>query len=186
MNEDLVNVKLKNMRFSLYLILFIFICFGLLFLGQAYLTYKNRSLERVESDFKLFSKNVAFQVKNKYNGAVGVLKNLIANNNVVNVLRNVSNTFIASVDLRFIDLSTSIALFLSSKGFNEVSKVFQHVPLEENSLEGIFYIPVGQNVLISNKNFSFLGINNIIENPIYLVPAKKRVSYYSSYKRVKK
>ncbi|AHH14097.1 methyl-accepting chemotaxis protein [Borrelia hermsii] len=185
MNEDLVNVKLKNMRFSLYLILFIFICFGLLFLGQAYLTYKNRSLERVESDFKLFSKNVAFQVKNKYNGAVGVLKNLIANNNVVNVLRNVSNTFIASVDLRFIDLSTSIALFLSSKGFNEVSKVFQHVPLEENSLEGIFYIPVGQNVLISNKNFSFLGINNIIENPIYLVPAKKRVSYYSSYKRVK-
>ncbi|AAX17920.1 methyl-accepting chemotaxis protein [Borrelia turicatae] len=185
MNEDLVNVKLKNMSFLLYFILFIFICFGLLFLGQAYLNYKSGYLERVESDFKLFSNNVAFQIKNKYDGAVGVLKNLVENDRVLNVLHNVSNSFIASVDLRFIDLDTSIALFLSSKGFNEVSKIFQHIPLEENSLEGIFYIPVGQNVLISNKNFSFLGINNIIEDPIYFVPAKKHVTYYSSYKRIK-
>ncbi|WP_434756936.1 methyl-accepting chemotaxis protein [Borrelia puertoricensis] len=185
MNEDLVNVKLKNMSFLLYLILFVFICFGLLFLGQAYLNYKNGYLERVESDFKLFSNNVAFQIKNKYDGAVGVLKNLIENDRVLSVLHNVSNSFIESIDLRFIDLETSIALFLSSKGFNEVSKIFQHIPLEENSLEGIFYIPVGQNVLISNKNFSFLGINNIIEDPIYFVPAKKHVAYYSSYKRVK-
>lgn len=60
MHEDLINVKLKNMRFLLYLIFVIFICFGLLFLGQAYLNYKNRYLERVESDFKLFSKKCVF------------------------------------------------------------------------------------------------------------------------------
>ncbi|BDU62732.1 methyl-accepting chemotaxis protein [Candidatus Borrelia fainii] len=185
MNEDLLNIKLKNMSFLLYLILFVFICFGLLFLGQAYLNYKNGYLERVESDFKLFSNNVAFKIKNKYDGAVGVLKNLIENDKILSVLHNISNSFIASVDLRFIDLDTSIALFLSSKGFNEVSKIFQHIPLEENSLEGIFYIPVGQNVLISNKNFSFLGIKNIIEDPIYFVPKKKNIAYYSSYRRIR-
>ncbi|ETZ18756.1 Methyl-accepting chemotaxis protein [Borrelia duttonii CR2A] len=31
MREDLVSVKLKNMRFFLYLMLFIFICFGFCF-----------------------------------------------------------------------------------------------------------------------------------------------------------
>ncbi|APR65037.1 methyl-accepting chemotaxis protein [Borrelia anserina] len=185
MNEALVNFKLRNMSFFLYIILFIFICFGLLFLGQAYLDYKNRYLERVESDFKLFSNNLAFRIKNKYDGAVGVLKNLIKSDKVLNVLHNVSSNFIASVDSSFLDLDTSIALFLSSKGFGEVSRVLQHIPLEENSLEGIFYIPVGQNVLISNKNFSFLGINKIIEDPIYFVPAENRVVYYSTYKRVK-
>ncbi|AHH10780.1 Methyl-accepting chemotaxis protein [Borrelia coriaceae ATCC 43381] len=132
-----------------------------------------------------FQKNVSFQIKNKYDAAVGVLRNLIKNEEVLNVLSNVSNSFVASVDLSVIDLNTSIALFLSSKGFNEVSKVFQHIPLEENSLEGIFYVPVGQNVLISNKNFSFLEIDNIIDNPIYLIPAKKHVAYYSSYKKIK-
>ncbi|ACH94829.1 methyl-accepting chemotaxis protein [Borrelia recurrentis A1] len=185
MREDLVSVKLKNMRFFLYLMLFIFICFGFLFLGQAYLNYRHEYLNRIEADFKLFSSNVAFKIKNKYDGAVSVLKNLIKDNNVLNVLHKVSNNFVSNVDLRFIDLNTSIALFLSSKGFNDISKIFQHIPLEANSLEGVFYIPVGKNVLISNKNFSFLDINNIIEDPIYFVPVKESSVYYSSYKRVR-
>ncbi|WP_246040042.1 hypothetical protein [Borrelia crocidurae] len=111
MREDLVNVKLKNMRFFLYLMLFIFICFGFLFLGQAYLNYRHEYLNRIEADFKLFSSNVAFKIKNKYDGAVSVLKNLIKDNNVLNVLHKVSNNFVSNVDLRFIDLNTSIATF---------------------------------------------------------------------------
>ncbi|WP_024653443.1 methyl-accepting chemotaxis protein [Borrelia persica] len=185
MNENLVNVKIKNIRLFLCLILFIFICFSFVFLSQAYLNYKNAYLDRVDTDFKLFSRNVNFQIKKKYDAAVNVLKNLIHDNNVLNVLLEVSNNFVSSIDLRFMDLNTSIALFLSSKGFNAVSKIFQHIPLEADSLEGVFYIPVEKNVLISNKNFSFLDINNIIENPIYSVPVKGSNVYYSGYKRVK-
>ncbi|BCR22011.1 methyl-accepting chemotaxis protein [Borrelia sp. HM] len=187
MNDDLVNVKLKNMKFFLYFVLFVFICFSILFLGQAYLNYKDKYLERIESDFKLFSNNVALQIKSKYNNAVSILRELVRDGEVLNTLNKVSNSFIASVNLESMrDLKISVNLFLNSKGFNEVSKVFKHIRMYfvENSLEGIFYIPTGQNVLISNKDFSFLGINNIIEDPIYSVPANNHVVYYSNYKRI--
>ncbi|QFP41764.1 methyl-accepting chemotaxis protein [Borrelia miyamotoi] len=185
MNEDLVNVKLKNMRFFLYLVLFIFICFSILFLGQAYLNYKDGYLGRIESDFKLFSNNVALQIRSKYNNAVSVLREFVKNGEALNALNKISDNFISSVDFRSIhDLNANIDLFLNSEGFNEVIKIFQHLPFAGNSLEGIFYIPVGQNVLISNKDFSFLDIINILEDPIYYVPKSKHVVYYSNYKRI--
>ncbi|QMU99360.1 methyl-accepting chemotaxis protein [Borrelia sp. A-FGy1] len=186
MNDDLVDIKLKNMKFFLYFLLFVFICFGLLFIGQSCLNYKNEHIERVRSDFYLFSSNVEYRFKNRYEYAKDVLNNLAKDNNVLNILHNASNSFISSIDLKSMyDLNTSSALFLNSKEFDEVSKIFEGISFSNNSLEGIFYIPIGQNVLLSDKSFSFLGINNIIEDPIYLVPARNNVAYYSSYKRIK-
>ena len=174
------------MKFFSFFYFFVFICFSLLFIGQTYLNYKNEYIERVRSDFELFSSNVAFRFKSRYEYAKDILNNFVKDNDVLNVLHNASNSFISNIDLKSMyDLNTSSTLFLNSKEFDEVSKVFEGVPFAENSLEGIFYIPIGQNVLLSDRSFSSLGINNIMEDPIYFVPARNNVAYYSSYKRIK-
>ncbi|WP_445436067.1 methyl-accepting chemotaxis protein [Candidatus Borreliella tachyglossi] len=186
MHDDSVNVKLKNMRFFIYFMLFGFVCFSLLFIGQAYLSYKNGYLERVRSDFRIFSSNVTFQFKNKYDHAIHILNNFIKDDEVLSVLKDASGSFISSIDLKSMyDLKVSSDLFLNSKEFSKVSKIFKYIPFKEDSLEGIFYIPIGQNVLIASRDFSFLDINNIIEHPIYFIPAKTNVAYYSSYQKVR-
>ncbi|WKC58146.1 methyl-accepting chemotaxis protein [Borrelia sp. P9F1] len=186
MDGDLVNVKLKNMRFFLYFVLFVFVCFSSLFLGQAYLNYKNQYVERVRSDFELFSSNVSSRFKSRYGYARDVLSDFVKNNDFLSVLNTASNRFVSGVDLKSMhDLNTSSALFLNSREFDAVSKGLQGISFAENSLEGIFYIPIGQNVLLSDRSFSFLGIKNMMEDPIYFVPARNNVAYYSSYKRIK-
>ncbi|UGQ16266.1 methyl-accepting chemotaxis protein [Borrelia sp. RT5S] len=186
MDGDLINVKLKNMRFFLYFVLFVFVCFSSLFLGQAYLNYKNEYMERVRSDFVLFSSSVSSMFKSRYDYARGVLSDFVKNNDFLSVLHTASNRFVSGVGLKSMyDLNTSSALFLNSGEFDEVSKALRGISFAENSLEGIFYVPAGQNVLLSDRSFSFLGINNILEDPIYFIPARNKVVYYSSYKRVK-
>ena len=186
MDGDLINVKLKNMRFFLYFVLFVFVCFSSLFLGQAYLNYKNEYMGRVRSDFGLFSSSVSSMFKSRYDYARGVLSDFVKNNDFLSVLHTASNRFVSGVGLKSMyDLNTSSALFLNSGEFNEVSKALRGISFAENSLEGIFYVPAGQNVLLSDRSFSFLGINNILEDPIYFIPARNKVVYYSSYKRVK-
>ncbi|UER67757.1 methyl-accepting chemotaxis protein [Borrelia sp. BU AG58] len=186
MDGDLVSVKLKKMSLFLYLMLFVFVCFGALLVGQAYLNYKNEYVARVESDFVLFSSSVASRFKSRYEYARGVLDDFVRDDDFLGVLHAASSSFISGIELRSMhDLNTSSTLFLNSKGFDEVSKILRGISFTENSLEGIFYVPVGQNVLISDKSFSFLGINNIMEDPIYFVPARNNVAYYSSYKRIK-
>ncbi|UGQ17385.1 methyl-accepting chemotaxis protein [Borrelia sp. RT1S] len=186
MDGDLINVKLKNMRFFLYFVLFVFVCFSSLFLGQAYLNYKNEYMERLRSDFDLFSSSVSSMFKSRYDYARGVLSDFVKNNDFLSVLHTASNRFVSGVGLKSMyDLNTSSALFLNSGEFDEVSKALRGISFAENSLEGIFYVPAGQNVLLSDRSFSFLGINNILEDPIYFIPARNKVVYYSSYKRVK-
>ncbi len=98
---------------------------------------------------------------------------------------NSSKSFLLSSSLKLGDnLDENSDLFLKSREFSSIDKIFKTIPVAENSLEGIFYIPIGKNVLISNSNFSSLGLKDVRLDPIYSVPVEKNFKYYSRFMRI--
>ncbi|QFI14701.1 methyl-accepting chemotaxis protein [Borrelia sp. CA_690] len=184
-DENLIDVNLKNTKRFLYLVLFVFILFNFLFIGYAYINHKNEYLDRFDLDAKLFLNSVSAVIKAKYLESSRFLEELVKDSYRFGILVNSSKSFLLSSSLKFGDsLDENSDLFLRSREFSSIDKIFKTIPVAENSLEGIFFIPIGKNVLISNSNFSSLGLKDIRLDPIYSVPVEKNSKYYSRYMRI--
>ncbi|WNY66935.1 methyl-accepting chemotaxis protein [Borreliella lusitaniae] len=184
-DENLIDVNLKNTKRFLYLILFGFLFFNLLFIGYAYINHKNEYLDRFEFDAKLFLNSVSTVIKAKYLESSRFLEELLKDSYKFGILMNSSKSFLLSSSLKLGDsLDENSDLFLKSREFSSIDKIFKTIPLAEDSLEGIFYIPIGKNVLISNSNLSSLGLKDVRLDPIYSVPVEKNSKYYSRYMRI--
>ncbi|WKC88251.1 methyl-accepting chemotaxis protein [Borreliella japonica] len=184
-DENLIDVNLKSTKRFLYLVLFGFLFFNFLFIGYAYVNHKNEYLDRFKFDAKLFLNSVSVFMKAKYLESSRFLEELVKDSYRFGILVNSSKSFLLSSSLKLSDsLSENIDLFLKSREFSSIDKIFKTIPVAENSLEGIFYIPIGKNVLISNSNFSFLGLKDVRLDPIYSVPVEKNSKYYSRYMRI--
>ncbi|WKC85498.1 methyl-accepting chemotaxis protein [Borreliella lusitaniae] len=184
-DENLIDVNLKNTKRFLYLILFGFLFFNLLFIGYSYINHKNEYLDRFEFDAKLFLNSVSTVIKAKYLESSRFLEELLKDSYKFGILMNSSKSFLLSSSLKLGDsLDENSDLFLKSREFSSIDKIFKTIPLAEDSLEGIFYIPIGKNVLISNSNFSSLGLKDVRLDPIYSVPVEKNSKYYSRYMRI--
>ncbi|EEF84265.1 methyl-accepting chemotaxis protein [Borreliella spielmanii] len=181
-DENVIDVNLKNTKRVLYLVLFGFLFFNILFIGYSYMNHKNEYLDRFKFDSKLFLNSVTAVIKAKYLESSRVLEELIKDSYRFGILVNSSKSFLLSSSLKLGDsLNENSDLFLKSREFSSIDKIFKTIPVAENSLEGIFYIPIGKNVLISNSNFSPLGLKDIRLDPIYSVPIEKNSKYYSRY-----
>ncbi|APS98782.1 chemotaxis protein [Borreliella mayonii] len=181
-DENLIDVNLKNTKRFLYLVLFGFLFFNFLFIGYAYMNHKNEYLDRFKFDAKLFLNSVSTVIKAKYSESSRFLEELVKDSYRFGILVNSSKSFLLSSSLKLGDgLDENSDLFLKSREFSAIDKIFKTIPLAEDSLEGIFYIPIGKNVLISNSNFSFLGLKDVRLDPIYSVPVEKNSKYYSRY-----
>ncbi|SCW27576.1 methyl-accepting chemotaxis protein [Borreliella japonica] len=184
-DENLIDVNLKSTKRFLYLVLFGFLFFNFLFIGYAYVNHKNEYLDRFKFDAKLFLNSVSAVMKAKYLESSRFLEELVKDSYRFGILVNSSKSFLLSSSLKLSDsLSENSDLFLKSREFISIDKIFKTIPVAENSLEGIFYIPIGKNVLISNSNFSFLGLKDVRLDPIYSVPVEKNSKYYSRYMRI--
>ncbi|WKC76301.1 methyl-accepting chemotaxis protein [Borreliella valaisiana] len=184
-DENLIDVNLKNTKRFLYIVLFGFIIFNFIFIGYSYVNYKNEYLDRFKFDAKLFLNSMSTVIKSKYLESSRFLEELVKDSYRFGILVNSSKSFLLSSSLKFGDsLDENSDLFLKSREFGAIDKIFKTIPVAENSLEGIFYIPIGKNVLISNSNFSSLGLKDIRLDPIYSVPVEKNSKYYSRYMRI--
>ncbi|WKC80891.1 methyl-accepting chemotaxis protein [Borreliella tanukii] len=184
-DENLIDVNLKNTKRFLYLVLFGFLIFNFLFIGYSYVNHKNEYLDRFKFDSNLFLNSVSTIIKSKYLESSKFLEELVKDSYRFGILVNSSKSFLLSSSLKFGDsLDENSDLFLKSREFSAIDKIFKTIPVAENSLEGIFYIPIGKNVLISNSNFSFLGLKDVRLDPIYSVPVEKNSKYYSRYMRM--
>ncbi|EEF82199.1 methyl-accepting chemotaxis protein [Borreliella valaisiana] len=184
-DENLIDVNLKNTKRFLYVVLFGFIIFNFIFIGYSYVNYKNEYLDRFKFDAKLFLNSVSTVIKSKYLESSRFLEELVKDSYRFGILVNSSKSFLLSSSLKFGDsLDENSDLFLKSREFSAIDKIFKTIPVSENSLEGIFYIPIGKNVLISNSNFSSLGLKDVRLDPIYSVPVEKNSKYYSRYMRI--
>ncbi|MBB6042584.1 methyl-accepting chemotaxis protein [Borreliella yangtzensis] len=184
-DENLIDVNLKNTKRFLYIVLFGFLIFNFIFIGYSYVNYKNEYLDRFKFDTKLFLDSVSTVIKSKYLESSRFLEELVKDSYRFGILVNSSKSFLLSSSLKFGDsLDENSDLFLKSREFSAIDKIFKTIPIAENSLEGIFYIPIGKNVLISNSNFSSLGLKDVRLDPIYSVPVEKNSKYYSRYIRI--
>ncbi|WPM05736.1 methyl-accepting chemotaxis protein [Borreliella sinica] len=184
-DENLIDVNLKSTKRFLYILLFGFLFLNFLFIGYAYMNHKNEYLDRFKFDAKLFLNSVSAVIKAKYSESSRFLEELIKDSYRFGILVNSSKSFLLSSGLKLGDsLDENSDLFLKSREFSSIDKIFKTIPVAENSLEGIFYIPIGKNVLISNSNFSSLGLKDIRLDPIYSVPVEKNTKYYSRYMRI--
>ncbi|WNY64217.1 methyl-accepting chemotaxis protein [Borreliella americana] len=184
-DENLIDVNLKNTKRFLYLVLFGFLFLNFLFIGYAYMNHKNEYLDRFKFDSKLFLNSVSAVIKAKYSESSRFLEELIKDSYRFGILVNSSKSFLLSSSLKLGDnLDENSDLFLKSREFSSIDKIFKTIPLANDSLEGIFYIPIGKNVLISNSNFSSLGLKDIRLDPIYSVPVEKNSKHYSRYMQI--
>ncbi|WKC90101.1 methyl-accepting chemotaxis protein [Borreliella finlandensis] len=184
-DENLIDVNLKNTKRFLYLVLFGFLFLNFLFIGYAYMNHKNEYLDRFKFDSKLFLNSVSAVIKAKYSESSRFLEELVRDSYRFGILVNSSKSFLLSSSLKLGDsLDENSDLFLRSREFSSIDKIFKTIPLVEDSLEGIFYIPIGKNVLISNSNFSSLGLKDVRLDPIYSVPVEKNSKYYSRYMQI--
>ncbi|WNY69715.1 methyl-accepting chemotaxis protein [Borreliella andersonii] len=184
-DENLIDINLKNTKRFLYLVLFGFLFFNFLFIGYTYINHKNEYLDRFKFDSKLFLNSVSTVIKAKYLESFRFLEELIKDSYRFGILVNSSNSFLLSSSLKLGDsLDENSDLFLKSREFSSIDKIFKTIPLAEDSLEGVFYIPIGKNVLISNSNFSSLGLKDVRLDPIYSVPVEKNSKYYSRYMQI--
>ncbi|WKC75391.1 methyl-accepting chemotaxis protein [Borreliella yangtzensis] len=184
-DENLIDVNLKNTKRFLYIVLFGFLIFNFIFIGYSYVNYKNEYLDRFKFDTKLFLDSVSTVIKSKYLESSRFLEELVKDSYRFGILVNSSKSFLLSSSLKFGDsLDENSDLFLKSREFSAIDKIFKTIPIAKNSLEGIFYIPIGKNVLISNSNFSSLGLKDVRLDPIYSVPVEKNSKYYSRYMRI--
>lgn len=184
-DENLIDVNLKNTKRFLYLILFGFLFLNLLFIGYAYMNHKNEYLDRFKFDAKLFLNSASSVIRAKYLESSRFLEEFIKDSYRFGILVNSSKSFLLSSSLKLGDsLDENSDLFLKSREFSSIDKIFKTIPVAENSLEGIFYIPIGKNVLISNSNFSSLGLKDVRLDPIYSVPVEKNSKYYSRFMRI--
>ncbi|WP_215539452.1 methyl-accepting chemotaxis protein [Borreliella bavariensis] len=184
-DENLIDVNLKNTKRFLYLILFGFLFLNFLFIGYAYMNHKNEYLDRFKFDAKLFLNSASSVIRAKYLESSRFLEEFIKDSYRFGILVNSSKSFLLSSSLKLGDsLDENSDLFLKSREFSSIDKIFKTIPVAENSLEGIFYIPIGKNVLISNSNFSSLGLKDVRLDPIYSVPVEKNSKYYSRFMRI--
>lgn len=184
-DENLIDVNLKNTKRFLYLILFGFLFLNFLFIGYAYMNHKNEYLDRFKFDAKLFLNSASSVIRAKYLESSRFLEEFIKDSYRFGILVNSSKSFLLSSSLKLGDsLDENSDLFLKSREFSSIDKIFKTIPVAENSLEGIFYIPIGKNVLISNSNFSSLGLKDVRLDPIYSVPVEKNFKYYSRFMRI--
>ncbi len=184
-DENLIDVNLKNTKRFLYLILFGFLFLNFLFIGYSYINHKNEYLDRFKSDAKLFLNSASSVIRAKYLESSRFLEEFIKDSYRFGILVNSSKSFLLSSSLKLGDnLDENSDLFLKSREFSSIDKIFKTIPVAENSLEGIFYIPIGKNVLISNSNFSSLGLKDVRLDPIYSVPVEKNFKYYSRFMRI--
>ncbi|WP_215540509.1 methyl-accepting chemotaxis protein [Borreliella bavariensis] len=184
-DENLIDVNLKNTKRFLYLILFGFLFLNFLFIGYAYMNHKNEYLDRFKFDAKLFLNSASSVIRAKYLESSRFLEEFIKDSYRFGILVNSSRSFLLSSSLKLGDsLDENSDLFLKSREFSSIDKIFKTIPVAENSLEGIFYIPIGKNVLISNSNFSSLGLKDVRLDPIYSVPVEKNSKYYSRFMRI--
>lgn len=184
-DENLIDVNLKNTKRFLYLILFGFLFLNFLFIGYAYINHKNEYLDRFKFDAKLFLNSASSVIRAKYLESSRFLEEFIKDSYRFGILVNSSKSFLLSSSLKLGDsLDENSDLFLKSREFSSIDKIFKTIPVAENSLEGIFYIPIGKNVLISNSNFSSLGLKDVRLDPIYSVPVEKNFKYYSRFMRI--
>ncbi|WP_187983038.1 methyl-accepting chemotaxis protein [Borreliella bavariensis] len=184
-DENLIDVNLKNTKRFLYLILFGFLFLNFLFIGYAYINHKNEYLDRFKFDAKLFLNSASSVIRAKYLESSRFLEEFIKDSYRFGILVNSSKSFLLSSSLKLGDsLDENSDLFLKSREFSSIDKIFKTIPVAENSLEGIFYIPIGKNVLISNSNFSSLGLKDVRLDPIYSVPVEKNSKYYSRFMRI--
>ncbi|AJA90395.1 chemotaxis protein [Borreliella chilensis] len=181
-DENLIDVNLKNTKRVLYLVLFGFLFLNFLFIGYSYMNYKKEYLNRFQFDARLFLNSVSTVIKGKYIESSRFLEELVKDSYRFGILVNSSKSFLLSSSLKFGDsLDENSDLFLKSREFGSIDKIFKTIPIAENSLEGVFYIPIGKNVLISNADFSSLGLKDVRSDPIYSVPVEKNSKYYSRY-----
>ncbi|AEW68932.1 Mcp-3 [Borreliella garinii BgVir] len=184
-DENLIDVNLKNTKRFLYLILLGFLFLNFLFIGYAYMNHKNEYLDRFKFDAKLFLNSASSVIRAKYLESSRFLEEFIKDSYRFGILVNSSKSFLLSSSLKLGDsLDENSDLFLKSREFSSIDKIFKTIPVAENSLEGIFYIPIGKNVLISNSNFSSLGLKDVRLDPIYSVPVEKNSKYYSRFMRI--
>lgn len=184
-DKNLIDVNLKNTKRFLYLILFGFLFLNFLFIGYAYINHKNEYLDRFKFDAKLFLNSASSVIRAKYLESSRFLEEFIKDSYRFGILVNSSKSFLLSSSLKLGDsLDENSDLFLKSREFSSIDKIFKTIPVAENSLEGIFYIPIGKNVLISNSNFSSLGLKDVRLDPIYSVPVEKNSKYYSRFMRI--
>ncbi|WKC78138.1 methyl-accepting chemotaxis protein [Borreliella turdi] len=184
-DEKLIDANLKNTKRFLYLVLLGFLFLNFLFIGYSYMNHKNEYLDRFKFDAKLFLNSVSAVIKAKYLESSRFLEELVKDSYRFGILVNSSKSFLLSSSLKLGDsLDENSELFLKSREFSSIDKIFKTIPVSENSLEGIFYVPIGKNVLISNSNFSSLGLKDIRLDPIYSVPVEKNSKYYSRYMRI--
>ncbi len=176
-DENLIDANLKNTKRFLYLILFGFLFLNFLFIGYSYINHKNEYLDRFKSDAKLFLNSASSVIRAKYLESSRFLEEFIKDSYRFGILVNSSKSFLLSSSLKLGDnLDENSDLFLKSREFSSIDKIFKTIPVAENSLEGIFYIPIGKNVLISNSNFSSLGLKDVRLDPIYSVPVEKTLN----------
>nr|WP_267507167.1 methyl-accepting chemotaxis protein [Borreliella bavariensis] len=184
-DENFIDVNLKNTKRVLYLILFGFLFLNFLFIGYSYINHKNEYLERFKFDSRLFLNSASSVIRAKYLESSRFLEEFIKDSYRFGILVNSSKSFLLSSSLKLGDsLDENSDLFLKSREFSSIDKIFKTIPVAENSLEGIFYIPIGKNVLISNSNFSSLGLKDVRLDPIYSVPVEKNSKYYSRFMRI--
>lgn len=184
-DENFIDVNLKNTKRVLYLILFGFLFLNFLFIGYSYINHKNEYLDRFKFDSKLFLNSASSVIRAKYLESSRFLEEFIKDSYRFGILVNSSKSFLLSSSLKLGDsLDENSDLFLKSREFSSIDKIFKTIPVAENSLEGIFYIPIGKNVLISNSNFSSLGLKDVRLDPIYSVPVEKNSKYYSRFMRI--
>ncbi|AAU07446.1 MULTISPECIES: methyl-accepting chemotaxis protein [Borreliella] len=184
-DENLIDVNLKNTKRFLYLILFGFLFLNFLFIGYSYINHKNEYLDRFKFDAKLFLNSASSVIRAKYLESSRFLEEFIKDSYRFGILVNSSKSFLLSSSLKLGDnLDENSDLFLKSREFSSIDKIFKTIPVAENSLEGIFYIPIGKNVLISNLNFSSLSLKDVRLDPIYSVPVEKNFKYYSRFMRI--
>ncbi|WP_215537283.1 methyl-accepting chemotaxis protein [Borreliella bavariensis] len=181
-DENFIDVNLKNTKRVLYLILFGFLFLNFLFIGYSYINHKNEYLDRFKFDSKLFLNSASSVIRAKYLESSRFLEEFIKDSYRFGILVNSSKSFLLSSSLKLGDsLDENSDLFLKSREFSSIDKIFKTIPVAENSLEGIFYIPIGKNVLISNSNFSSLDLKDVRLDPIYSVPVEKNSKYYSRF-----
>ncbi|AFT83914.1 methyl-accepting chemotaxis protein [Borreliella garinii NMJW1] len=149
------------------------------------MNHKNEYLDRFKFDAKLFLNSASSVIRAKYLESSRFLEEFIKDSYRFGILVNSSKSFLLSSSLKLGDsLDENSDLFLKSREFSSIDKIFKTIPVAENSLEGIFYIPIGKNVLISNSNFSSLGLKDVRLDPIYSVPVEKNSKYYSRFMRI--